>query len=98
REKRRQQRPAPALKLPVPLRRPLRRSSPPEGTHMPAFRPFVRVLPILLSTAFLAVLVRAAAPQPVHPPTPNKPAEEGDVEVKCIDSSVMRLKLLDDKL
>lgn len=65
---------------------------------MPVLRPLVGVLPVVLSALFLAVPVSAGAPEPVQPPTPSKSAEDGDVEVKCIDNSVMRLKLLDDKV
>jgi hypothetical protein len=65
---------------------------------MPVIRSLLRVLPVILAAAFLAVPVGAAAPEPVQPPAANKPTEDGDVEVKCIDSSVMRLKLLDDKV
>jgi hypothetical protein len=65
---------------------------------MPAARPMLRVLPALLSVAILVLPVRAAAPEPPQSPAPNKSADEGEVEVKCVDGSVLRLKLLDDKV
>jgi hypothetical protein len=65
---------------------------------MPVSLPTNRVLPAAFATAFLTVLTAAAAPEPVPAATPHKPAEEGNVEVKCIDNSVIRLKLLDEKV
>src|SRR5262245_48513948 len=57
----------------------------------------VRVIPVLV-TVLLVTPVSAEAPQPTPMPMQSKPAEEGDVEVKYIDNSRMKLKLLDDKL
>jgi hypothetical protein len=65
---------------------------------MPGTEPFRRVLPVLLSVVLVALPVRAAAPQPAPTPPPGRSAEEGDVEVRCTDDSVLKLKLLDEKL
>lgn len=57
----------------------------------------LRVVPAVLFAAVLALPVRAA-PEPPQPPMMPKPSEEGDIEIRCVDDSIMRLKLLDDKL
>ena len=66
---------------------------------MPITNTFVRLSPIALSVALLLApvgsAVAGAGPQPPESP---KPCPGADVEVKYIDDSSMKLKLLDEKL
>lgn len=65
---------------------------------MPATRKAVWLVPVVLSVGFLAAPLRGGPqPQP-QPPEPSKPRPTTDVEVRYIDDSGMKLKLLDDKL
>src|SRR4051794_7920803 len=64
---------------------------------MPITRKLVRVAPVVLSL-FLIAPLGSAGPQPSQPPEPTKPRASVDVEVKYVDESTMKLKLLDDKL
>lgn len=65
---------------------------------MPITRKLVRVAPLVLSVALLIAPPGSAGPQPPQQPDPSKPRAAVDVEVKYIDESGMKLKLLDDKL
>jgi hypothetical protein len=65
---------------------------------MPGFRAIHRLLPVILTLAVLRSPVTAGAPEPAQPPKPDKSADDGDIEVKYIDNSTMKLKLLNDKL
>lgn len=59
------------------------------------------VAPVALSAAILVAPARTAArgPQPPHPPSESaRQKPSADVEVKFVDDSAMKLKLLDDKL
>src|SRR5262245_25850964 len=73
-----------------------------EGTQMPITRKLVRFSPIALSVALLvapiSLAVPGAGPQPIQPPESPKPRPGVEVEVKYIDDSTMKLKLLDEKL
>jgi hypothetical protein len=65
---------------------------------MPGTRLSALALPAALCTALLSSPV-AAGPQPGQPPADkNKFGEDGDVEVRFIDNSALKLKLLDDKV
>lgn len=63
---------------------------------MPAVRTAIWLVPVAMSLGLFARL--SAGPQPQHPPEQTKPRNTVDVEVKYIDDSTMKLKLLDDKL
>lgn len=68
---------------------------------MPVSRSFSLAAPLTLAVAALfAPLHRTAAnPAPDRNTPPPAPAPAGiDVEVKCVDDSTLKLKLLDDKL
>jgi hypothetical protein len=65
---------------------------------MPITRKLVWVAPIALSVAFLTAPLSSAGPQPQQPAEPSKPRPSVDAEVKYVDDSNMKLKLLDDKL
>ncbi len=66
---------------------------------MPSARLLVWTAPIVLSVAGVLTSVHptAAAPDPV-PSEPARPAAGVEAEIKCIDESALKLKLLDDKL
>ncbi len=53
---------------------------------------------VALVVAFLAVPAGAAGPLPAQPPESSKPISGADVEVKCVDNSVLNLKVIDEKL
>ena len=58
------------------------------------------IAPFILSTATLLPLVQrtaAAAPDPT-PSEPARPSAGVEVEVKCVDDSTLKIKLLDEKL
>jgi hypothetical protein len=61
---------------------------------MPVSRVLALSVPAVLSASVFAV---AAAPDRT-PPEPTRPPAGLDVEVKCVDDSTLKLKLLDDKL
>src|SRR5687768_11202596 len=63
---------------------------------MPVFRRVLWTVPF--SVALLTAPLVSAGPQPPQPPESSKPRQSVDVEVKYIDESSMKLKLLDDKL
>jgi len=69
---------------------------------MPITNKLVRLSPIALSAALLLApissAVPGAGPQPLQPPESSKPRPGVDVEVKFIDDSTMKLKLLDERL
>jgi hypothetical protein len=70
---------------------------------MPIKSKLVWVAPFALSVALLTAPISNAVsrggPQPPQPPSEStKPRASVDVEVKCVDDSVLKLKLLDDKL
>ncbi|MBN9120411.1 MAG: hypothetical protein J0I06_14845 [Planctomycetes bacterium] len=65
---------------------------------MPITRRLVRVAPIALSLVLLTTPLTVAGPQPQQPPEPPKSRPSVEVEVKYVDDSTMKLKLLDDKL
>ncbi len=68
---------------------------------MPVTRSLFLTIPVTLAvvTAFATIHRNAAnaAPDP-NPAEPARPVEGLDVEVKCVDDSTLKLKLLDDKL
>jgi hypothetical protein len=66
---------------------------------MPIIRVFAWAAPIALTAAALLTSVHgtAAAPDPT-PSEAARPAPGVEVEVKCIDDSTLKIKLLDDKL
>jgi len=71
-----------------------------EGISMPITRSLVCVFPVALLAAFQIGSVRragAAAPDPTVP-EPARSAAGLDAEVKCIDDSTLKLRLLDEKL
>jgi len=71
-----------------------------EGIPMPVTRSLARVFPVALSAAILVSPVsytNAAAPEPT-PPDAARGAVGLEVEVKCIDDSTLKLRLLDEKL
>jgi hypothetical protein len=63
---------------------------------MPVIRSLLWTVPVLSAALLSAPL--AAGPQPVQPPEPSRPRPAVDVEVKYVDDSSMKLKLLDEKL
>jgi hypothetical protein len=66
---------------------------------MPVFRSLLVAIPLSLASAALFVPFHGVSAAP--DPTPAEPAPKApglDVEVKCVDDSTIRLKLLDDKL
>jgi hypothetical protein len=65
---------------------------------MPVTRRLVWVAPIALSVAFLTAPFASAGPQPHHPPEVPKSRAFAEAEVKYVDDSNMKLKLLDEKL
>src|SRR5262245_28020932 len=70
------------------------------GHSMPVTRSLVWVTPVvaLCAALFLAPPIsRAAAPDPT-PSNSAQPAGGSDVEVKCVDDSTLKIKLLDEKL
>ncbi len=64
---------------------------------MPAVRTVLWVVPVVLFVGLLASPLRGG-PQPPKSAEPSKPGPSVDVEVKYVDNSDMKLKLLDDKL
>ena len=64
---------------------------------MPVFRRVLWTVPVF-SVALLTAPLVSAGPQPPQPPETSKPRQSVDVEVKYVDDSTMKLKLLDDKL
>lgn len=66
---------------------------------MPITRLLVWVAPIALSAAVLTTSINrtAAAPEPIAP-EPARTAPGVDAEIKCVDESTLKLKLLDEKL
>jgi LCCL domain len=67
---------------------------------MPVTRSLVWVVPVTLSAALFfsrAYPTNAAAPDPT-PPAPAQSPTGVDVEVKCIDDSTLKIRLLDEKL
>jgi hypothetical protein len=66
---------------------------------MPVTRMLVWAAPIALTAAALLTSVHraVAAPDPT-PPDTARPAPGVEVEVKCVDDSTLKIKLLDDKL
>jgi hypothetical protein len=66
---------------------------------MPVTRVLVWAAPIGLSAAVILASVHrtTAAPDPT-PPEPARPVPGVEVEVKCIDDSTLKIKLLDEKL
>lgn len=65
---------------------------------MPVFRRLLWTAPIVLSVTVLTAPLGSAGPQPSQPAESPKPRPSVDVEVKYVDESSMKLKLLDDKL
>jgi hypothetical protein len=70
---------------------------------MPINSKLVWVTPLILSAALLTAPISNAVPrggpQPSPPPSESaKPKSSVDIEVKFIDDSVMKMKLLDDRL
>jgi len=65
---------------------------------MPITRKLVRVTTLVLFVALLTAPLGSAGPQPQQPPETSKPRPSVEVEVKYVDDSSMKLKLLDDKL
>ncbi|VTU00264.1 hypothetical protein : LCCL domain protein OS=Syntrophobacter fumaroxidans (strain DSM 10017 / MPOB) GN=Sfum_1023 PE=4 SV=1: LCCL [Gemmataceae bacterium] len=64
------------------------------------FRPLALAVPVTLAAAAFAPLARSAAPAAAPDRTTPEPARAAglDVEVKCVDDSTLKLKLLEDKL
>jgi hypothetical protein len=65
---------------------------------MPIIRKLVWGVPFALSVVFLTAPLCSAGPQPQQPPETSKPRASVEAEVKYVDDSNMKLKLLDDKL
>lgn len=69
---------------------------------MPITRNLLWIAPLTLSVAVLTAPISSAipggGPQPPQPPESPKSRPHVDVEVKYVDDSTMKLKLLDDKL
>lgn len=65
---------------------------------MPVLGRLVRLTPVVLSALVLTAPLGSAGPHPPQPPESPKTRSSVDVEVKYIDESTMKLKLLDDKL
>ena len=65
---------------------------------MPVAVRIVWVAPVTLSVALLTAPFASAGPRPHQPPEASKPRASTDAEVKCIDDSNIKLKLLDEKL
>ncbi len=63
---------------------------------MPVTGSLIRVAPVL--AVLLLTAPTSAGPQPQQPSEPAKPRPSVDVEVKYVDDSTMKLKLLDDRL
>jgi hypothetical protein len=70
-----------------------------EGIVMPVTRWLLLTVPVVAAvlTSLLLSYRSVAAPDPTPPETPTRPAGV-EVEVKCVDDSTLKLKLLDDKL
>ncbi len=64
---------------------------------MPVVRTIFWIVPVVLSVGFDAAPLRGG-PQPPKPPEANKPVPSVEAEVKYVDDSGMKLKLLDEKL
>jgi hypothetical protein len=66
---------------------------------MPVTRSLVWVAPVTLSAVlfFAPPVSTAAAPDPI-PTDPARTAGGSEVEVKCVDDSTLKIKLLDEKL
>ncbi len=64
---------------------------------MPATGTRFWIVPVVLSLGLLNTPLRGG-PQPVQPPEPSKPRNAVEVEVRYIDDSAMKLKILDEKL
>lgn len=58
-------------------------------------RPHVRLVPLALVAGVLFAPAHGAAPTG---PSPAKPAAPAEVEVRCLDDSTLKVKLLDEKL
>ncbi|QJW96650.1 LCCL domain-containing protein [Frigoriglobus tundricola] len=65
---------------------------------MPVSRRLIWVAPVALSVSLLTAPLASAGPRPHQPPEASKPRASTDAEVKCIDDSNIKLKLLDEKL
>ena len=65
---------------------------------MPVTRWLVWVAPVVLSGVSLTAPLVSAGPQPQLPPETLKPTAFAEAEVKYVDDSSMKLKLLDEKL
>lgn len=66
---------------------------------MPVTRPLLLVVPVLLAAAAVfAPFPRTAAKAPDPTPTTPAPPTGAEVEVRCVDDSLLKVKLLEDKL
>jgi hypothetical protein len=65
---------------------------------VPITRRLICVTSVALSVALLTAPLGTAGPQPPVSPESGKPRPPAEAEVKFVDDSAMKLKLLDDKL
>ena len=65
---------------------------------MPVTRRPVWAAPVALLVAFATAPPAGAGPQPLQPPESTKPRPAVEADVKYVDDSGMKLKLLDEKL
>lgn len=66
---------------------------------MPLTRSVVRATPAILLTAVLVLAIpESSATAPVSQPAPSKPPVATEVEVRCVDDSTLKLKVLDERL
>ena len=65
---------------------------------MPLVHRLPWTVPVIACAALLIAPIGWAGPQPPHSPEPAKPRANVDADVKFVDDSNMKLKLLDEKL
>ena len=65
---------------------------------MPLARSTIRVAPLLLFVAAFVSPLPGRSAAPVAQPTPSKSPPPTEVEVRCVDDSVIKLKIVDSQL